>query len=106
MAQPAVRDKSPLDLAGQLTQRVESFVEVIRDKSTRPILSIVRAIVVGAVVGLVALAALVVCVIAIMKLFNRDVFGGRVWATDLLFGGMLSGVGAFLLAKSGLKRAD
>jgi len=106
MAESRVREKSPLDLAGQLTDRVEGLVELIRDKSTRPILSIVRAIVVGAVVGLIALTALVVIIIAVMKLFNHDVFGGRVWATDFLFGGMLLGAGVFFLAKSGLRKAE
>lgn len=106
-----VDQKSPpfsqhLDLAAQVTEKVEGIVEMIRDRAVRPVLHIVRIAVLAVLVGLIGLLVLVIVSIALMRLFDVDVFGGRVWATYLLFGGMLIGAGVFLISKSGLRGSD
>ncbi len=94
------------DLAGQLTEKVEALVEFIRDRAVRPVLRVVRILVLGLLSLVVGLVVLVTLIIALMRLFDVDVFAGRVWATYLLFGGMLIGAGLFLIAKSGLRGSD
>ena len=95
-----------LDLAGQLTDRVEDFVDLLRNRSAKPILTIARVVVIGAVVALSGTVAAIVIVIALLRLFDKDVFGGRVWATYFLFGAIFAGAGLLLLAKSSLKGSD
>lgn len=88
------------DFARQLTRKVEELVGVLRDHSVRPVLS-VAAVVVVALAGVVlAIAVLTIAGVGIITLFNHDVFGGRVWATDFTFGGILGLAGLFLLRRS------
>jgi hypothetical protein len=82
---------------------VESFVSLIRDRALRPLLVGARLLVLGLVGLAVALAVAVVVVIALVRLFTTDVFGGRVWATDLLFGGIFVASGTLLISL-GVKR--
>lgn len=100
-------DEHPEDdgWVGQLTDRLEHFVDLLRNYSVRPALGIVRFLLVGAVASVVGVGVLVVVVIALTKLFDDDVFNGRVWATDLLFGGMFLAAGGFLF-RLGARRKD
>jgi hypothetical protein len=98
--------KSPFDVAGLLTDRVEDFVQTAHERLTRPIVGLIRFLVIGAVASLVGLAVLVLLVVGVTYLFDHDVFGGRVWATYFLFGGIFIAAGALVLAKSGFRRAN
>jgi hypothetical protein len=88
------------DLAGQLTKRVEELVRLLRDHSVRPILTVAGVLIVAIAGVVLALAVVAALAVAVLRLFNQDIFGGRVWATDFLFGGMLGLAGLFLLHKS------
>lgn len=96
MAQEGARSDGG-DLAAQLTRRVEEVVELIRDRSLRPILTVV-GVIFSALAGVViAAAVLVALVVGLTHLINHDVFRGRVWAGDFLIGGILAFAGLFLL---------
>ena len=91
------------DWVSQLTARLEGFVELLQGYSVRPALGIARALLIGAVGIIIGLAVLTALLVALTALFNHDVFGGRVWATDFLFGGATMFAGA-LLFRSGVRR--
>ena len=80
----------PLDRA-----QLDRVVELIRDHSVRPILAGVRILIVAVVGSAVGLAVLVAGGIGLIRLFDVDVFRGRVWATYFLFGGILLAAGRF-----------
>lgn len=87
------------DWAAHATRTVEHLVEAVRDRSTRPVLFAVRALVVGTLVGVVATFLVVALAIGIVRLLTTDAFGGRVWASDLVVGGIFSGAGTLLLRR-------
>lgn len=94
------------DWARRLTRSVESVVELVRDRSTRPVLFAVKAIVVGVLVATIAVFLAVAISAGVVRLLTVDAFGGRVWASDLVVGGIFAGAGAFLLSKSSGRRPD
>jgi hypothetical protein len=93
---PAVRE----DWAALITEKLEWLVGLIRDHSVRPAAKAVRIAVVAVIGLLVSLIVLGGLAIGVVRLFDHDVFRGRVWATSFLFGGILLGVGSVLLRAS------
>lgn len=94
------------DWARHATVWVERVVEAVRDRSVRPVLFAVRVLVVGVLVALVGAFVAVASAIGIVRLLTVDAFGGRVWASDLVVGGIFAAAGAFLLARSRTRRSD
>ncbi len=94
------------DWASQATQLVERFVGAVRDRSVRPVLFAVRALVVGSLVSLIVAFILVVVAIGVVRLLTADAFGGRVWASDLVIGGIFSAAGALLVKLGGIRRSE
>ena len=91
------------DWVTHLTNRLSRLVDILQDFSLKPALGIARSLLIGTVGLILGFAVLVALVVGITKLFNHDVFGGRVWATDFLFGGMTMVAGA-LIFRSGVRR--
>lgn len=93
------------DWAAKLTKSIEALVELIRDRSVRPVLLAARF----AVFGIVAVAGVLVFAIAtaigLVRLFDTLVFSGHVWATDTLVGGIFA-VAGVLLMRQGSKEGD
>ena len=95
-------DQGESDLAARATEWVEAGVAFVRDRSVRPVLfeslsggrHCVRP---SDLLGLIAADRHR----ALIRLFDADVFGERVWATDALVGGIfvLAGVFCFWQAK-------
>ncbi len=94
------------DWAAQATRLVERFVEAVRDRSVRPVLFAVRALVVGSLVSLIGVFVLVVVAIGVVRLLTSDAFGGRVWASDLVIGGIFSTAGALLVRLGRRRRSE
>jgi hypothetical protein len=97
-------DPSPGDWASRTTAHLDHVVELVRDRSVRPILGAVKFLILGVVASAVGLAALAAVLVGLIRLFDVDVFRGRVWATDFLFGGILLAAGGFLLRSSAKAR--
>lgn len=91
------------DWVGMLTDRLSRFVETLQDYSMRPALGIARSLLIGTVGIILGSAVLIALIVALTTLFDHDVFKGRVWATDFLFGGVTMGAGA-LLFRSGVRK--
>jgi ABC-type arginine/histidine transport system permease subunit len=92
------------DWASQITSRLTRLTDVLQNYSTRPALGIARYLLIGAVAAIVGTAVVIAVVISLTKLFDNDVFSGRVWATDFLFGGLIMLLGAFLFRKGVRKK--
>jgi hypothetical protein len=96
---------APDDWAARATKMVEHAVEFVQYRSLRPVRLAVQALVIGTLVALVALFLLVAASIGLVRLLTEDAFGGRVWASDLLVGGIFAAAGAFLFLRSKPQRS-
>lgn len=88
----------------QLADRVVGLVGTVREKTTKPVVTIARAVVYGLLAGLLGVAALVLALVAVTRglqsLFDLFVSWERaVYLSYLVLGGILCLVGAFLMAK-------
>lgn len=81
------------DWAAQLTEKVGLLVELVRDRTVRPVQKLVRVVIFGALAFSVVIFVLVVFVIGFIRLLNNEVFDQRVWASYLLIGGIFVAVG-------------
>jgi hypothetical protein len=93
------------DWVSQITHRLTRLVETLQNYSLRPALGLGRYLLIGAVAAIIGTAVLIAIVVSLTKLFNNDVFSGRVWATDFLFGGLIM-VSGVLLFRRGVRRRE
>ena len=84
------------DWAAHLTEKVGQVVELIRDRTVRPVQTFVRAAIFGVLAFFVMIFVLVAFVIGLIRLLNNEVFDQRVWASYLLVGGIFVVIGAFI----------
>jgi hypothetical protein len=94
------------DLAAQATAKVEECVSTLNERVVKPVLASVAYVVIALAGLLILLGVAVLLVVALERLLNRDVFAGRVYATDFLLGGMCCTGGLFLLRRSVRARSD
>ena len=97
------REGEDHDWVTLLTKRLSRLVEILQDYSLRPALGVARTLLIGAVGLIIGSAVVIALMVGVTKLFNHDVFKGRVWATDFLFGGIAMVAGA-LLFRSGVRK--
>lgn len=101
-------DHSPAQVADrdwtvEVTNRIESVVGTVRDKTTVPVTKIARTVVFGVVVGTLATVALFLVVLAGVRVL--DVYlpfhplARRVWVVDTAAAAIFLGSGAFLWRK-------
>jgi hypothetical protein len=67
---------------------IDLVVATVHDRAIRPALVAARAVVFGLIIAVVALMLLILLSIALVRLLDVYVFGGRVWASYLLLGGL------------------
>jgi hypothetical protein len=92
------------DWPAQMAETIERVVGTVRDKTTGPALTVARAVVYGTFGTVVVVAALVLFVIAAVRVLDSylpdSVFGEtHTWAAHLLLGILFTGVGVFLWAR-------
>ena len=93
------KEKSTDDgLASQATSVVVSLVTSIRGKTTGPLLFVARLVVYSIAILIAAAAAVVLFVIAAVKIVNQ-LLPGDVWAAYLLLGAVFALVGTFFWSK-------
>jgi hypothetical protein len=84
------------------TERIESIVTTLRDRTTVPVTKIARAVVFGLVMAVMGAVALVLGVIGVLRLHVYLPFhpeGRRVWVTYVGLGAIFMLAGAFLWRK-------
>ncbi len=91
------------DWTDQVTDRVESTVRTVRDKTTVPITKVARVIVFGLLAGLLAIAALILVVVALLRVIDVYLpfspYGRRVWLAYAVLGAIFLVAGAFCWTK-------
>jgi hypothetical protein len=76
---------------------IEGVVTSVHDRFIRPMIVAARGVVFGLIIATMALLLTVVLCVAVIRLLTVYVFDGRVWASDLLVGGLfcLAGLAAW-----------
>jgi hypothetical protein len=74
------------DLPVQATNRVDQLVELLRDKSVRPLTLATRAIVFGIIVFAATVVTVTLLTITLVRILTVYAFDGRVWLSDLVVG--------------------
>jgi hypothetical protein len=95
---------SPEDWPAQMADSIVGVVGAVRDKTTGPALTVARAVVYGTFAGVVAVAAIVLFVVAAVRLLDvylpDAVFGeAHTWAAHLLLGLLFTFAGIVLWLK-------
>jgi len=105
-ASPGGPPKPPLggrDWTVEVTDRLESLVGTVRNKTTVPITKIARAVVFGLVAAVVAVVALVLVVVALIRVIDVylpfDPYGRRVWVAYAALGAIFLLAGTFCWTK-------
>ena len=80
---------------------VDSVVDVVHDKVVPPVLIVGRAVVFGILIAFVAVVVLTLLAVGLVRLLDVYAFGGRVWASDALFGAILCAAGFYLWSLRG-----
>ncbi len=80
----------------RVVDTVEDVVSAVHERVIRPLVLVTRAIVFGIIVVTMALLLCTLLSIAVVRLLDVYAFGGRVWASDALVGGLLT-IGGLVL---------
>jgi hypothetical protein len=78
----------------RVADTVEEVVTGVHDRVIRPLTLVARGLVFGIIIGAMALVLSVLGAVALVRLLDVYAFGGRVWASDALVGGLLAVMGA------------
>jgi hypothetical protein len=90
---------SQADWPAKVADSIEGVVETVGDRVVRPLILAARGLVFGIIIGTMALVLAVVLCIAVVRLLDVYAFGGRVWASDAVLGGLLVIGGAYAWTK-------
>jgi hypothetical protein len=97
------------DWTYEVTDRIESVVTTVRDKTTVPAMIGARGVVYGIVVAVLAVVLLVLLIIAALRLLYVYLpihpLSRRIWVADLIVSAIFLGSGAFLWLKGRVKDA-
>ena len=93
----AMPDEPTRDWATQITDQIERVVSTIRDRTTRPALTVVRGLVFGVIAVSGAITALVLLSIVLIRVLTE--LTGQAWIAFLITSGIFLVIGAFLMLK-------
>lgn len=74
------------DLPAKATDRVDQLVELLRDKTVRPLTLAARAIMFGVIVFAASVVTVTLLSITLVRILTVYAFDGRVWLSDLVVG--------------------
>jgi hypothetical protein len=81
---------------------IDTVVATVNDKAVRPVVLIARAVVFAAIIGVTALAALVLLSIGLIRIGTDYLFDHKVWISYLVLGAVFSVAGAFAYSRRGV----
>jgi hypothetical protein len=90
------------DLSQRALDTVDTVVATVNDKAIRPAIVAARAIVFGVIIGVVALAVLVLLSVGLVRITTVYLFDHKVWISYLALGGILCLGGAYAYSKRGV----
>jgi hypothetical protein len=74
---------------------VDLVVNTIHDRAIRPVVLAARVVVFGVLAAVLSLVVLVLVTIGLVRLLDVYAFGGRVWISDAVLGGLFTLAGLF-----------
>jgi len=80
---------------------IDTVVATVNDKAVRPVVVAARGVVFGVIIGVIAVAIVVLLSVGFIRLVTVYLAGGRVWVSYLALGAIFTLVGAFLYSKRG-----
>jgi len=83
----------------RVADTIEDVVGTLSDRVVRPLTLAARGVVFGLIAATMALVLAVLGLILLVRLLDVYAFGGRVWASDTVLGGLLVAGGAFAWSK-------
>ncbi len=89
------------ELSIRALDTIDTVVATVNDKAIRPAIVAARAVVFGVIIGVVALAVLVLVSIGFIRLTTDYLFHYRVWVSYLALGGLFLLGGMFAYSKRG-----
>ena len=98
MTSPAIEKSTDTNLANRATKIVVDFVELLRGRTTGPLLLVARVIVYGIALCATAVVVATLVVITAVKATNNFLPGG-IWSTHLLLGTLFTAAGGLLWSK-------
>jgi len=81
------------DLPTRGADWVDTVVELLRDRTVRPLTLATRAVVFGVIIFAAAVVTVVLVSITLIRLLTVYAFDGRVWLSDLVVGVLFVAVG-------------
>jgi uncharacterized membrane protein YqjE len=100
MADPSPTPLADRDWTVEVTDRIESVVEIVRDKTAVPATKVAEMVVFGVVAALLALVAFVSLVLLIIRLLYVYLpihpLSRRIWIADAIAAAIFLGIGAFI----------
>ena len=90
-------DEPNRDWAAQITEQIERFVSLVRDRTTRPALTVVRGVVFGVIAATGAITGLVLLSVVLIRVLTEVT--GQAWIAYLITAGIFLAIGAFLMLK-------
>ncbi|MGY6500777.1 MAG: hypothetical protein ACXIVQ_07810 [Acidimicrobiales bacterium] len=97
-AGPAASTPLTGDWPAQAADAIVDLVATVRDRTVTPLLTVVRGVVYGLVIMMAAVAAVVLLLIATIRLLDIAL-PGEVWSAYLLLGSVFTVVGLVLWSK-------
>ena len=87
------------DLPTRGANLVDALVELLRDKTVRPLTLVTRAVVFGVIVLAASVVTVALLSIASIRLLTVYAFHGRVWLSDLVVGAVFVAAGIVAWSK-------
>ena len=92
------------DWVVQVVDTIDRVVIGIRDKTTKPAITVVRGLVFGLLAAILGLAVLILVTIGLVRALNLLPFG--VWFGDFVIGGIFVLAGVFCMLRRHPRAAD
>jgi hypothetical protein len=90
-------DEPTRDWASQVADQIETVVAMVRDRTTRPALTVVRGVVFGVIAVSGGITALVLISVVLIRALTE--LTNEAWIAYLITSGIFLAVGAFLMLK-------
>jgi hypothetical protein len=90
-------DEPTRDWATQVADQIETVVGMVRDRTTRPALTVVRGLVFGVIAVSGVVTALVLVSVVLIRALTE--LTNQAWIAYLITSGIFLAVGAFLMLK-------
>ena len=90
-----VPERADGDWAADTADRIEAFVDTVRNKTSVPLTRVARAVVYGIIAGVMGVVALLLVLIGLLRVLD-SYLPGNVWAAHLFLGVVFTVLGLLI----------